>query len=190
MISIKQAYETFQYYFPSADYIALREAWNSYTDSLAKDGDMCELQYHYCPAYGDDMPEDDIEFILDRMGFDMDAECHSKREDVVADEWPQGCSHWLCTLSRDGAMASFWYSMGPALKGEPELKDVLSCLSRESHDVLHCDTFEEWADCLGYDTDSRKAEKVYHACRDNAAKLSQLLGKSDLEQLADLFQDY
>jgi hypothetical protein len=42
--------------------------------------------------------------------------------------------------------------------------------------VAGYDQFEEWAADLGYDPDSRKAEKVYQACVEQTAQLRQLLG--------------
>lgn len=48
------------------DECARDEAWNNYTDSLTKDGQLTGLQYHYCPDFdnienaGDDA-EDELE---------------------------------------------------------------------------------------------------------------------------------
>lgn len=49
-------------------------------------------------------------------------------------------------------------------------------------------TFEDWADNFGYDTDSRKGEQIYHACKKNARKVSTFI--DNLEEAAELFQDY
>ena len=84
-ICISQAFEQWQELaasIPKDDGPALAESWNDYTDSLAKDGQLCALQYHYCPAYDDAMPgggsrwdalTDDRAFILAAMGIDMAA---------------------------------------------------------------------------------------------------------------------
>ena len=45
----------------------------------------------------------------------------------------------------------------------PNIANVLHCLFLDS-DVLNYATFEEWAPDLGYDPDSREAEKIYQAC--------------------------
>lgn len=49
-------------------------------------------------------------------------------------------------------------------------------------------TFEDWADNFGYDTDSRKAEQIYHACKENARKVNTFI--DNLEEARELFQDY
>lgn len=51
--------------------------------------------------------------------------------------------------------------------------------------------FEDWADCLGYDKDSRKAEATYNACREEARKLENVFGTDTLIWMnEELFQDY
>jgi hypothetical protein len=52
-----------------------------------------------------------------------------------------------------------YYSMGPAHTEGPTLSGVLECLHSDfGMNPMSCE-FEEWAEDLGYDTDSRKAEK-------------------------------
>lgn len=72
---------------------------------------------------------------------------------------------------------------------EPDIKDVLCSLIVDA-DVLDYATFEEWADCFGYDSDSRSAEKIYKLCLDTALQLRAGLGDGTLRELADLFRDY
>lgn len=79
-ISLSQAFHQWQELaadIPRDDGPMLAESWNDYTDSLCKDGELCALQYHYAPAYDEDMPgegsrfdplADDRAFILERMG--------------------------------------------------------------------------------------------------------------------------
>lgn len=79
-ISLSQAFAQWQELsadIPKNDGPTLAESWNNYTDSLAKDGELCALQYHYAPAYDEPMPgdgsrfdplADDRAFILERMG--------------------------------------------------------------------------------------------------------------------------
>lgn len=128
----------------------------------------------------------------------------------------QGSSHWKCTISRNGHSHTFDYSQGCAYRnfygkpvklaygGErisvdrmnylkatipnnPDLKNVLYCLVSDAQSVDGVESFEEWASELGYDTDSRKAERAYNACKDTFLKMHQMF---DLEQLYELFQDY
>ncbi len=68
----------------------------------------------------------------------------------------------------------------------PELADVLYCLIMDSY-VLDYSNFEDWAESLGYDTDSRSAEKTYRACIENALKLRQLI---DIDAARVAFEDF
>ena len=54
-------------------------------------------------------------------------------------------------------------------------------------DVLNYDCFEDWADCMGMDTDSRKAEDIYNACMKIALKLRQLIKLSEAQEA---FEDF
>ncbi|QJI53029.1 hypothetical protein XccvBFoX4_gp75 [Xanthomonas phage FoX4] len=85
-ISLSQAFAQWQqanteFGVDMADRVALAESWNDYTDSLCKDGELLELQYHYAPAYDESMPvsqfddlADDREFIIDAMGVTISAQ--------------------------------------------------------------------------------------------------------------------
>lgn len=72
---------------------------------------------------------------------------------------------------------------------KPNLIDVLYSLVMDSY-VLECGTFEEWASEHGYETDSRKAEKIYHDCLQIALKMRAMLGDAAMANLRVLFQDY
>lgn len=73
------------------------------------------------------------------------------------------------------------FSMGYGHHGaEPTAADVLDCLASDSSSVDQSD-FETWCGDLGYDPDSRKAEKTYKACQHAAKRLKAFLG-DDLYQ--------
>lgn len=73
----------------------------------------------------------------------------------------------------------------------PLLRDVMSCLLLD-YSVLDAGGFEDWADELGYDTDSRKAEAIYRACIEIALKIRAMFADSvhELSNLQELFMDY
>lgn len=63
------------------------------------------------------------------------------------------------TLSRNGERMSFNFGQSISNRGiEPNAYDVLACLTKYDPD-----SFEEFCHEFGYDTDSRKAEKIYKA---------------------------
>jgi hypothetical protein len=71
----------------------------------------------------------------------------------------------------------------------PSLADVLYSLVMDS-DVLNFSCFEDWAGDFGYDSDSRTAEVVYHACRAVAIPFSRMFTAQELDSLRTAYQDY
>lgn len=168
------------------DAVALSESWNDYTDALCKDGDLCALQYHFCPAFDEPMPDDDPGFILESMGVDMTSRRVDQRPTIV--EWPAEASHWIVTIQYRGIVVSTYFSMGSARLGEPELADVMSCLLFDADAADQ--TFDDWCADFGYDTDSRKAFATYDACAQTARGLNSMFTPAELAQLRELFADY
>ena len=76
-----------------------------------------------------------------------------------------------------------YFSQGGAHKKPPTLAEVLDCLASDASGVDNAQSFEAWASEYGYDTDSRKAEKTYNICRQQAQELKALLGKDAYDQL-------
>lgn len=70
----------------------------------------------------------------------------------------------------------------------PELRDVLYSLVMDTEAFEY--DFEDWCANLGYDTDSRKAEKIYNEHVEIAHKLLRNIGTSGLERLREVYQDY
>lgn len=71
----------------------------------------------------------------------------------------------------------------------PDPVDVIWSLLMDS-DVLNYANFEQWASEFGYNSDSRKGEKVYNECLQIALKLRQAIPDNLREELQELFQDY
>lgn len=71
----------------------------------------------------------------------------------------------------------------------PKTADVLHSIINDA-DVINYPNFEQWAESVGFDTDSRKAEAIYKACLDYALKLRANLGEAGLAKLTEACQDY
>lgn len=71
----------------------------------------------------------------------------------------------------------------------PLIEDVIYGLVSDA-DVLNYESFEEWAPNVGFDPDSRKGEKVYHACMRTALAIQTRLGQDGLKLLQEACQDY
>ncbi len=88
---------------------------------------------------------------------------------------PGSMDHWKCKLAHTSHRMTVPFSMGYGYNGkEPTAADVLSCLASDASGITS--DFEEWARDLGYDPDSRTAERTYKACVKSAEKLKTFLG--------------
>ncbi len=80
------------------------------------------------------------------------------------DEWQQRSNPWTVTLSYEGRDMTVPFWTGSGWTTEPDAHDVMQCLCSDAVSVDNCADFEQWACELGFDTDSRKAERVYRQC--------------------------
>jgi len=72
---------------------------------------------------------------------------------------------------------------------EIDVCDVFYSLVLDS-DAIEYTTFEDWADNLGYEQDSRSAEATYRQCLEIALKLRAAIGDAGLTALREAVQDY
>lgn len=70
----------------------------------------------------------------------------------------------------------------------PTAAEVLYCLLNDAEATHY--TFEEWCDVFGYDSDSRKAEKIYNNCLEIGYKLNILLPQQAQDELREILSDY
>lgn len=89
------------------------------------------------------------------------------------DEWQRNSNSYRCTLRYRGRQYSFDFFMGAAIRGEPTAEDTLGCLLS---DATADPDFESFCREFGYDTDSRKAEKIHTSCLKTREALERLLG--------------
>lgn len=66
---------------------------------------------------------------------------------------------------------------------------ALHCLVSDA-DAIDYPTFEGWASDMGYDHDSRSAEKTYRTCLEIGLKLRAGLGEDGLTKLREAFQNF
>jgi hypothetical protein len=82
---------------------------------------------------------------------------------------------WTVVLKMDGRQMTVPFYKGFGHHGaEPTAEEVLECLALDAVD--NNQTFADWCAEYGYDTDSRRAERVYHACLKSTEKLRRFLG--------------
>jgi hypothetical protein len=74
-------------------------------------------------------------------------------------------------------------------KVQPKAYEVFASVCREAWEASQ-ETFDDWASNFGYDTDSRKAEQLYHACKAPFGTLIGMIGSTDVEKFAQLAQQF
>lgn len=52
------------------------------------------------------------------------------------------------------------------------------------------EAFDDWCSQYGYDTDSRKAERIYFECQEHRKKVNSIFSLDTIAQLQELLQDY
>ena len=82
-----------------------------------------------------------------------------------------------------------WSKTGRPVAILPDPVDVFYCLISDS-DVLDYRNFEDWASSIGYEVDSREAERVYNACMKIALELRHIIGEDGLHKLREVYLDY
>jgi len=95
---------------------------------------------------------------------------------------------WVCTIRQGKKSMRVTYKLGTGHAGNPpKLHDVLYALASDANEFCAPDVpaFEQWADNYGYDTDSRKAEKTYRACKRQSERLKTFLGSALLLDLVE-----
>ena len=95
-------------------------------------------------------------------------------------QWHETANHWTVTIGKHGSSskATFYYSQGSAER--PKLETVLECLILDASAGL--ETFDVFCDEMGYGEDSRKAYRIWEACRNTEAQLRRLLGDNAMDE--------
>jgi hypothetical protein len=91
------------------------------------------------------------------------------------DDWQRNANSYRCTLHYKGRQYSLDYWQGIGISHDPRADDVLDCLMVDA--LAGDQTFDDFCADFGYDSDSRKAEKIWRACQLVAKNMKRLLGK-------------
>lgn len=88
--------------------------------------------------------------------------------------WQQTATGYKVTLKFEGRQMTVDFWCG-SLHPVPTAFDVMYCLVSDASRVINGESFEDWASCYGYETDSREAEKTYKAVKAQTKKLEKFL---------------
>lgn len=93
--------------------------------------------------------------------------------------------HWKVYMRCGRSRMSTYFSKGFGHKGEaPTLPEVLDCLASDASSADQY-SFEEWCDNLGFNVDSRQAERTYQTVSKQTDKLRKFLGDSAYDTLVN-----
>lgn len=95
---------------------------------------------------------------------------------------------WKVELVHNDRRMTTDFHQGSGHENPPTVQDILYSLVSDAQ-CAHGNTFEDFCGELGYDSDSRKAEKLFHACRDTGAKLIRLFGDEQYLKLLAMDED-
>jgi hypothetical protein len=118
-------------------------------------------------------------------GADIAMTCHRMTEKdepppPVAEPWAP--SHYACELRGSDGERRLRTIMGSD-NGSPDLPDVLDTVAAEAAVAESAEGYEQWAEEMGFDPDSRTGERVYRAARRQAKVLRALLGDGPYREL-------
>ena len=101
-----------------------------------------------------------------------------------SDDAKNGVSRWVfkCRLSvgKKSYTFDFWQSINENDK-QPTLYDVLTCLEKYGYE-----DFEDFCSNLGYDSDSRTAEKTFKAVQREYNAICRLFTSEQIEELREI----
>jgi hypothetical protein len=90
----------------------------------------------------------------------------------------QDMDHWKTVLRMGNRRMTVYFSQGYYYNGKaPKADAVLDCLASDSSAIENNVRFEDWCSEFGYDSDSRKAEKIFKTCEHQAKRLRSFLGE-------------
>ena len=82
------------------------------------------------------------------------------------------------------------YSKGLGHEGTPPAPvEVLECIMMDALMIDTAPTFGDWASELGYDSDSREAERVFNLCKSQNVRLKAFLGADLYDALLETSED-
>lgn len=75
------------------------------------------------------------------------------------------------------------------VRAEPTLFDALFCVLMDARSYDDARNFEDWCDNFGYDTASKRAERMYQACGQTSKDVRHVLGRALYDELAGMEED-
>lgn len=125
-----------------------------------------------------------LDSLARELGITMDAKYQGRHVDD--NDWEH--DKWAVTLHHGKKSLTTKYHAGTGhAMARPAVAAVLASLVSDAD--AGSESFEDFCSNLGYDPDSRKAEKIWKACKQIAPKIKKFLG-SDYRAVAEAAAEY
>ena len=108
-------------------------------------------------------------------------------EEDYKDEWKKTSNKYKARIKYNKKSMTIIYYTGSGWKKDPVLEDILGSILQ---DATYLDYgFEDFASAMGYDPDSRKAEKIYKEIQKQAKKINRIFSKEEQEELLTYLEE-
>lgn len=108
-------------------------------------------------------------------------------EEDYKDEWKKTSNKYKARITYNKKSMTIIYYTGSGWKKDPELEDILGSILQ---DTTYLDYgFEDFANAMGYDSDSRTAEKIYKDIQKQAKKINRIFSKEEQEELLTYLEE-
>jgi hypothetical protein len=105
-----------------------------------------------------------------------------------ATEWQLKANCYRVTLNYQGRIYSLYYYQGQGIKQDPNVSDVIACLSNDLTILSECDTVKCFGECMGWNSETAN---TYRAIKRQSARYSKLIGDPvTLQLIADRSNEY
>lgn len=167
------------------DYPALAESWSAYTDMLTEQGDFNQLMYHYCPAHDDNMPDNDIEYLLECLDVDIDIVAVNERPDYNHPDIY--ANHYWFSINRADTTITGYFSAGSAC-GYPNESEIIAAVFMDFQAYENTGDIDTFFDEYGYDKPSA-AMKAFEGCERYYNAINEMFSDNEQEGLQELFNE-
>ena len=105
----------------------------------------------------------------------------------LADEWKRTATKCNCKITFKNQTYRFNYWMGSAHTKTPSKRDVLYSFVMDDVSGMN---FEDFCSEFGYDNNSKKALRIFEACKEQTKNFYRLFNEEERKILRELLEDY
>ncbi len=108
-------------------------------------------------------------------------------EEDYKDEWKRTANKYKARITYNKKSMTTKFYTGRGWERNPELEDILGSILQ---DTIYLDYgFDDFANEMGYDTDSRKAKKIYKEIQEQSKKINRIFSKEEQEELLTYLEE-